>query len=42
MNKNHCLKSFLQEFTPTESIDYSLWEANKELKYILKGSDDGV
>jgi hypothetical protein len=30
--KNGCIQTFLQDLTPTESTDYSLWKATKKLK----------
>jgi hypothetical protein len=29
-NINYCIQTFLQELTPTESTDYSLWKVTKE------------
>jgi hypothetical protein len=31
-NKNYCSQTFLKGLTPTESTDYSLWKATKNLK----------
>jgi hypothetical protein len=33
-NESDCIKTFLQGLTPTESTDYSLWEATKKLKQV--------
>jgi hypothetical protein len=37
-NKNDCMQTFLQGFTPTESTDYSLWKATKKIKHVKKPS----
>jgi hypothetical protein len=37
-NKNYCIQTFLHGLTPTESIGYSLWKANKKIKHVKKPS----
>jgi hypothetical protein len=36
--KNDCIQTILQGLTPTESTDYSLWQATKKLKQVKKPS----
>ena len=35
-NKNENVKDFLQNLTPTETTDYSLWKTTKKLKHTIK------
>jgi hypothetical protein len=37
-NRNDCIQTFLQGLTPTESTDYSVWKAIKEIKQVKKPS----
>jgi hypothetical protein len=37
-NKNDCIQTFLQDLTPTESTDYSVWKAAKKLNQCKKPS----
>jgi hypothetical protein len=37
-NKSDCIQTFLQDLTPTESTDYSLWKVTKKIKQVKKPS----